>query len=91
MSQSRRHLVDAGSFDHSTATTFHESESLLALIRGEFHESPGLRLTPTEFQRMWNLASYQSESIIHRLIEGRFLRMTVDGTLVRDESSARRA
>lgn len=61
-------------------------ESLLQHIRGEFLESPGLRLTLSQFQRLWNLDVDECRTVVQRLVHSRFLREAADGTLVRDES-----
>jgi hypothetical protein len=63
------------------------SESLLRRIRGEFLQSPGLRLTAWQFQRLWNLDSDECRVIIKHLVDMRFLRETSDGTFVRHDSS----
>jgi hypothetical protein len=68
----------------STSSGF---ESVLQRIRGEFHESPGLRLTPWQFQRLWNLDADQTQLVIERLVQTRFLRGARDGTFVRCERS----
>jgi hypothetical protein len=60
-------------------------EPVLQRIRGEFHESPGLRLTHWQFQRLWNLDPDQARLVIDQLLETRFLRGARDGTLVRCE------
>jgi hypothetical protein len=62
-------------------------EAVLQRIRGEFHESPGLRLTHWQFQRLWNLDSDQARLIIDQLVQTRFLRGARDGTFVRCERS----
>lgn len=61
------------------------SESLIQLIRSEFVESPGLRLTVWQFQRLWNLDAHECRIVIQRLVSTRFLREARDGTLVRRE------
>ncbi len=61
------------------------SESLLQRIRSEFVESPGLRLTTWQFQRLWNLDPDECQMIIQRLVSTQFLREARDGTLVRRE------
>lgn len=61
------------------------SESLIQLIRSEFVESPGLRLTAWQFQRLWNLDADECRVVIQRLVSTRFLREARDGTLVRRE------
>jgi hypothetical protein len=60
-------------------------EPVLQRIRGEFHESPGLRLTHWQFQRLWNLDSDQARLVIEQLLQTRFLRGARDGTFVRCE------
>ena len=60
-------------------------EPVLQRIRGEFHESPGLRLTHWQFQRLWNLDSDEARLVIQQLLQTRFLRGARDGTFVRCE------
>jgi hypothetical protein len=60
-------------------------EPVLQRIRGEFHESPGLRLTHWQFQRLWNLDADQARLVIEQLVQTRFLRGARDGTFVRCE------
>jgi hypothetical protein len=62
-------------------------EPVLQRIRGEFHESPGLRLTHWQFQRLWNLDADQARLVIEQLVQTRFLRGARDGTFVRCERS----
>lgn len=60
-------------------------ERVLQRIRGEFHESPGLRLNHWQFQRLWNLDPKEACLVIDRLVQSRFLRSARDGTFVRCE------
>jgi hypothetical protein len=60
-------------------------ESLVQRIRGEFAESPGLRLTPWQFQRLWNLDADDALRVIERLVAVQFLREAADGCFVRRE------
>ena len=60
-------------------------ESVLERIRGEYPESPGLRLTHWQFQRLWNLDPDQARTVIDQLVQTRFLRSARDGTFVRCE------
>jgi hypothetical protein len=60
----------------------------LSIIRGEFLEIPGLRLTRREFQRMWNLDALTCDSLIRSLEESQFLRQTAQGAYVRADSTA---
>ena len=66
--------MTTGSFSIG-ATTAH--------IRAEYLESPGLRLTATQIQRMWRLDTVQCEAILTALVDARFLRKTRDGDFVR--------
>jgi hypothetical protein len=52
-------------------------------IRAEYLESPGLRLTATQIQRLWSLDAVQCEAVLTALIDTRFLRRTRDGEFVR--------
>jgi len=60
-------------------------EPVLERIRGEYHESPGLRLTHWQFQRLWNLDPDHARTVIDQLVQMRFLRGARDGTFVRCE------
>ena len=43
---------------------------------------PGLRLTPAQAQRLWGLTRHECESLMHLLLDNRFLRCTRDGSFV---------
>ena len=58
------------------------SENLLQRIQGEYLEMPGLRLTPLQAQRLWGLTRHECESLLHTLLDSRFLRRTRDGSFV---------
>jgi hypothetical protein len=53
-------------------------------IRAEYLESPGLRLTAPQIQRLWQLDAIQCEAVLTALIDARFLRRTRDGEFVRN-------
>ncbi len=57
-------------------------ENLLRRIQGEYLEMPGLRLTPAQAQRLWGLTKHECESLLHLLLDTRFLRRTRDGAFV---------
>ncbi len=57
-------------------------ENLLRRIQGEYLEMPGLRLTPAQAQRLWGLTKHECESLMHVLLDTRFLRRTRDGAFV---------
>jgi hypothetical protein len=54
-------------------------EDLLARIRGEYTEMPGLRLTADQGSRLWGLDLDQCEELLHVLVERGFLTMRADG------------
>jgi hypothetical protein len=49
------------------------SSALLCVIRGEFREMPGMRLTREQFRRSWNLTSQECELVLTQLLEDDFL------------------
>lgn len=53
--------------------------SLLARIRGEFREMPGLRLTVSQACRLWQLEAHVCEQAIAELVQEGFLHRTSDG------------
>jgi len=52
---------------------------LLEIVRGEFLEMPGLRLTKRQAQRLWALDSDTCEAVLDTLAESQFLRQTRGG------------
>jgi hypothetical protein len=58
-------------------------EDWLQLIRGEYLEMPGLRLTKQQVQRLWGLDSVMCEALLAALVDVGFLRCTRDQTYVR--------
>ncbi len=56
---------------------------VVARIRAEYAESPGLRLTPWQVGRLWNLDETQSLAALQALVDVRFLREAGDGSFVR--------
>ncbi len=55
---------------------------LLEIVRGEFLEMPGLRLTKKQAQRLWALDSDTCEALLGALEATQFLRQTRDGEYV---------
>jgi hypothetical protein len=53
---------------------------LLARIRGEFREMPGLTLTLRQATRLWNLDAVTCDVALRILVEERFLDHTRRGT-----------
>jgi hypothetical protein len=60
-----------------------EFEHLVARVRSEFLEMPGLRLTVTQAARLWGLDSARCEAVIDVLIRCEFLQRTASGAVAR--------
>jgi len=52
---------------------------LLARIRGEYSEMPGLRLTFEQACRLWQVDAATCRSVLEHLVAERFLHRTHDG------------
>ena len=61
-------------------------EALLARIRGEYDEMPGLSLTPTQAERLWQLDRDTCRTALNRLVQRRVLSLTVRGRYVKHEA-----
>ena len=57
--------------------------SLLHLIRSEFIEMPGLRLTPAQAARLWGIERHTSEHILDGLVLAGFLLKNREGAYLR--------
>lgn len=57
-------------------------ESLVARIRGEYREMPGLRLTFSQACRLWQMDSPTCESVLEHLVGEAFLYKTPNGTYI---------
>jgi hypothetical protein len=58
-------------------------DTLAGIVRGEFAEMPGMRLTKSQFRRLWNLRSPDDEALIAVLVAQGFLVEGRDGRLAR--------
>ena len=58
-------------------------DDAVELIRMEYAELPGLRLTFWQAQRLWNLSEEVCARALRVLMESHFLMRTVDGVYVR--------
>jgi hypothetical protein len=56
---------------------------LLQLIRAEYLETPGLRLTGPQVERLWGLDPVTSAALLAALVDVQFLRRTVHDAYVR--------
>ena len=58
----------------------------LPLIRAEYLESPGLRLTKPQVQRLWGLDDVTAEALISALMDVKFLRLPHRNAYVRADA-----
>lgn len=70
------------------APQFLTDEAVLRRIQAEFREMPGLRLTPAQAQRLWNLNYGTCEAALSYLVDNKFLFRTTDGSFVRFDSGS---
>jgi hypothetical protein len=57
-------------------------EYLLARIRGEYLEMPGLQLTRAQARRLWALDGPVCDAILNALLDEGFLSLTRDGSFI---------
>jgi hypothetical protein len=57
----------------------------LQLIRAEYLEIPGLRLTKVQVERLWGLESVTSQALLAALVDVKFLRRTAHDAYVRTD------
>ena len=60
--------------------------AVLARMRGEFCEMPGLKLTARQARRLWGLDAPVCDTLLHELVETGFLRRCADGSFVRADA-----
>ncbi len=66
----------------------HQSiDELLARVRGEYFEMPGLQLTEAQARRLWGLDKTTCRQLLTRLLDARFLARTRDGRYRRADGS----
>lgn len=58
-------------------------DAWLWLIRSEYSESPGLRLTLAQARRFWGLDDVMSAALFDALVDAGFLKQTKVGAYVR--------
>jgi hypothetical protein len=63
-------------------------ESLVARIKSEYVEMPGLRLTAEQGSRLWGLERNQCDEVLAALVKRRFLALGEDGKYGRPSDSA---
>ena len=57
------------------------NDSTIDVIRREFGEMPGMRLTRAQFRRLWNLSLSECDRVVDMLIAEGFLVQTSGGHL----------
>jgi hypothetical protein len=57
-------------------------------IQGEYLEMPGLRLTPAQAQRLWDLEEPACDAVLGVLVDLKFLTRTGDGAFIRSSSAS---
>lgn len=60
-------------------------DQLVERVRREFAALPGLRLTEPQMRRLWSLEPSASIRVLQQLVDGAFLRRTLNGTYERVE------
>lgn len=60
-----------------------ELTALIARVRSEYLESPGLSLTPQQVCRLWQLDCDTRDVLLQALVSTGFLRLTKNGMFVR--------
>jgi hypothetical protein len=59
------------------------TEQLLGRVKREFLEMPGLRLTPSQAQRLWHLDEGCCGALLQSLVDAQFLFRTREGAFMR--------
>jgi hypothetical protein len=54
-------------------------DSMIRIIRAEFHEMPGMRLTRSQFRRLWHLTDVECERLLSHLLGTGFLKVSGQG------------
>lgn len=63
-------------------------DELIARVRGEYREMPGLSLTVSQAQRLWGLEGATCQALLDRLVDTKFLRRTRHNRFVRWDVSS---
>ena len=66
-------------------------ESLVARIRGEYREMPGLRLTVAQACRLWQVDAATCETLLEQLVREAFLYKTENGGYIAVSAMRRQA
>jgi len=60
----------------------------LPIVRGEFQEVPGLRLTKPQVRRLWGLDPHTCDTLLDALVDGGFLKRTRNGEYTRVDAGS---
>jgi hypothetical protein len=71
------------------ATTDVSLDEWTHIIRGEFSEMPGLRLTRPQARRLWGLDAATCDAALDALVDEHFLRRTPHGEYLRADAGIR--
>jgi hypothetical protein len=58
-------------------------DDVLNRVKGEYHEMPGMCVTPVQAQRLWGLDSATCELVLTTLLERGVVRRTLRGMYVK--------
>ncbi|MBI3490928.1 MAG: hypothetical protein HY047_03930 [Acidobacteria bacterium] len=64
------------------------SQVLFQRITRDYEEQPGLRLTPPQAQRLWDLDGPTCSAVLTALVDAGVLHRTSDGRFVRRQAGA---
>ena len=74
---------DVDGLSSESAATKNAFHDLLARIKGEYHEMPGMCVTPRQAQRLWGLDAATCEVVLSTLLDQGIVRKTRRGTYVK--------
>jgi hypothetical protein len=70
---------------HAVRAVLADPDGLIARIKAEYREMPGLSLTPTQAQRLWHLDEHTCRTVLSRLVATGFLQLTAKGHYTRPQ------
>lgn len=85
MCRPMKHSTGAMTTHTVDTTTDRRIATWLELIRSEYRESPGLRVTLAQARRFWGLDDVMSSTLFTALVDAGFLKQTKEGAYVRSD------
>lgn len=67
-----------------------EIEDWCGIVRAEYLEMPGLHLTESQVQRLWNFDARTSQAVLHQLVAAGFLTAHDNAYVLADAFAASR-